>query len=553
MDQCGVGLDNCEGDCVNFQSDPEHCGDCDTVCTTEDTDKVGVCTGTCGEEACPADTWNLDGQPGNGCEYTCVFAGAEECNGLDDDCDGEIDETFELETDVSNCGQCGVLCGHPTVDEYVCALGLCIVKTCLDGFKDADGDGANGCEVEWTPAGELWVDAFEGAPWPDHVGSEGEPFDSIQDAVDQAGEGYLIHVLEGVYDGSIEVDKAGVVIRGAGAESTFIMVEPTDFCIHVYVSGVSVVGLSCSGGLRGIHIEGTPDAHLAQGEIRSVNVLDVQGLDGQGDQAQAVLLEYADGYLVCLSTMVSVVAGSLDEGTEDGATAGIVAMQSSGGAILANSISEVFGADSAENERAGGTAAGVGLIESTDFLVQGNSIAQVQGGTGGDNGFESPGGGVGGVAAGVLLWHTSGNQVSANSIASIVGGDGGLGVGSYGGAENGGMAAGVYLSSATHELVHSNVVSVVTGGDGGCTSNGYGTTGSGGVAAGVALLDSTDLSVASNAMSQLMGGKAGQTGGQRGTDQVAFGVYLDEWSTDTDLGVSNSVDGAPIFYRYGVT
>jgi hypothetical protein len=32
----------------------------------------------------------------------------EVCNGLDDDCDGEVDEDFDLMSDVMNCGACNL-------------------------------------------------------------------------------------------------------------------------------------------------------------------------------------------------------------------------------------------------------------------------------------------------------------------------------------------------------------------------------------------------------------------------------------------------------------
>jgi hypothetical protein len=56
------------------------------------------------------------------------------CDGLDEDCDGNIDETFDFSSDEDNCGQCGMGCG----DGDLCCSGVC---------KDIDSDPAHcgGC------------------------------------------------------------------------------------------------------------------------------------------------------------------------------------------------------------------------------------------------------------------------------------------------------------------------------------------------------------------------------------------------------------------------
>lgn len=57
-----------------------------------------------------------------------VFPGAEEtCNGVDDDCDGEVDEGFNLSTDNNNCGACGAVCtgNNNTFCTYSCSAGTC--------------------------------------------------------------------------------------------------------------------------------------------------------------------------------------------------------------------------------------------------------------------------------------------------------------------------------------------------------------------------------------------------------------------------------------------
>ena len=46
------------------------------------------------------------GPPDGGCTPS-----AETCNDADDDCDGMVDEDFDLMTDTQNCGSCGNACG----------------------------------------------------------------------------------------------------------------------------------------------------------------------------------------------------------------------------------------------------------------------------------------------------------------------------------------------------------------------------------------------------------------------------------------------------------
>jgi hypothetical protein len=60
----------------------------------------------------------------------------EICDGLDNDCDGLVDEGFNLQQDPMNCGACGNMCPPNTY----CANGSCV--PCLD----LDGDGFSTCE-----------------------------------------------------------------------------------------------------------------------------------------------------------------------------------------------------------------------------------------------------------------------------------------------------------------------------------------------------------------------------------------------------------------------
>lgn len=71
---------------------------------------------------------------------------AEQCNGEDDDCDGTIDEGFDLLSDPENCGACNMVCELPNASA-ACVSGECAVDACAPGRADCDGDWTNGCET----------------------------------------------------------------------------------------------------------------------------------------------------------------------------------------------------------------------------------------------------------------------------------------------------------------------------------------------------------------------------------------------------------------------
>lgn len=95
---CNENDDDCDGtvdEGFDFTSNPEHCGGCGQACRFPNVDVTCV-DSACVLGACLPGFIDLDTTPG--CEYRCpVFPlAAEQCNGLDDDCDGEIDEPADL-------------------------------------------------------------------------------------------------------------------------------------------------------------------------------------------------------------------------------------------------------------------------------------------------------------------------------------------------------------------------------------------------------------------------------------------------------------------------
>ncbi len=99
-------------------------------------------TGTDGKGLCKA------GKPACGAngELSCVGEvrpATELCNGRDDDCDGNIDDGFDLQSDPANCGTCGFACNTG----FTCVSGGCAKQeelVCNDG-ADNDFDNSPDC------------------------------------------------------------------------------------------------------------------------------------------------------------------------------------------------------------------------------------------------------------------------------------------------------------------------------------------------------------------------------------------------------------------------
>jgi hypothetical protein len=127
-----AGTGTCDGSCMRG---------CDGPCSLASAQSACV-NGACVVLSCQDGHADRDHDPANGCE--CAIA-PEQCNNADDDCDGELDETFALATDPQNCGACGKAC-HATHARTACVARRCELVGCEDGYLDADGDRRNGCE-----------------------------------------------------------------------------------------------------------------------------------------------------------------------------------------------------------------------------------------------------------------------------------------------------------------------------------------------------------------------------------------------------------------------
>jgi hypothetical protein len=155
-DEVCDGIDNdCDGDTdegFDLGTDVNNCGGCGNVCHTGNAEPACL-LGRCAIRACPAGMVDADHDPRDGCEYACVPAAdpTEICDGVDDDCDGSVDEGFDILSDLDHCGGCDQPC-HPDHALALCNAGACEIGGCDDGWVDANGDVGDGCELNCTPS-----------------------------------------------------------------------------------------------------------------------------------------------------------------------------------------------------------------------------------------------------------------------------------------------------------------------------------------------------------------------------------------------------------------
>ena len=517
---CGE-LTLCDGLCVDTTSHPTHCGACDDPCLTSDSAQLGICTtSACASTACPDNTFNLDGHPANGCEYPCIPTGAELCNEQDDDCDGQTDEDYDLTSSTDYCGACDTPCFHPTVQTWSCINSLCIVGECVEGTKNANGFPEDGCEVEWVPEGEIWVEGFFGD---DELGdgTEGNPYATIQKGVGAAFEGYVVHVGTGVYLAPVLVDVPGLVIDGASPQAALITADATvPAALTLAASGIVVSGLTITGGRVGVHALGLPESPLLDCELFDLAVSGQHSPAGDQSPAVGVLIEHAVDPMLAALDIISVTAGVADNASNVNATG-----------------------------KNGSEAVGLWLDSVEGGLVQGVTIAGVTAGTAGGYHHDSSGwegGGVGGMGVGVRLTGSHGLTLEALGVAEVSGGDGGVAPTGRGGP--GGESAGLELVDSGQNVVLASTLDTIHGGAGG---DGEKRGGTGGLASGIRFAASVGNTVTGCALSGLSGGPGGNAGEPvPSPDQVAFGIFFEPGAEANDISPDNHYEGEPIVYLH---
>ncbi len=156
--------------CVDTETNPQHCGGCDSVCPARANAAPTCVASGCGF-TCDPGYGDCDGMVGNGCETplntstscgacgracildtaTAVCIGGNcaiaSCDAGWGDCDFVATNGCETDLrDATNCGGCGVVCSLPNATTD-CAGGACSIALCDVGWEDCDGVHGNGCET----------------------------------------------------------------------------------------------------------------------------------------------------------------------------------------------------------------------------------------------------------------------------------------------------------------------------------------------------------------------------------------------------------------------
>ncbi|MGC4116299.1 MAG: MopE-related protein [Myxococcales bacterium] len=144
-------LDGCEHSCPVWPATAERCNglddDCDGTVDEDGPESGAPCESTCPGGACLGECTSGRTLCSGGTLACLPGQGPEleSCNGRDDDCDGATDEGFDLQRDPRHCGQCGHACQLAGA-VAACLAGECAIASCLPGAADLDGEADDGCE-----------------------------------------------------------------------------------------------------------------------------------------------------------------------------------------------------------------------------------------------------------------------------------------------------------------------------------------------------------------------------------------------------------------------
>ena len=405
----------------------------------------------------------------------------------------------------------------------------------------------------------------------------------IQDAIDNASNGDIIYVFNGIYEEQISVDKS-LMIEGESKNNTYIQGG-----FNVSIDNIIIQNFNITNGYKvdsignGCHYFGLYVMSSNNSFYNNIfwNITgDTGDFEENGGNAAGIYLNNSDQNIISLNTFSKILGGnggpsaegydydggigsglylvnsnnnnishnSLENikggtGQQGGQGVGIFLNSSMANTILSIDMSNISGGEGKTNWGPGapdGGQGGIGagiffdLASSNDFIT--DSISYVEGGHGGNcGGMSSGGGGTGGTGVGCYLRSSSNNAITIAKLFGTAGGNGGDATHSGGG--NGGSAAGIYLDTSNSNLITLININDIIGGTGG-TSEDVG-AGQGGFAIAVYLDISSNNDIIIFNANNIFGGAGGFGINQGGSGNIGSGFYLQS-SDNNDIVVSNA-------------
>ena len=445
-EQCNGADDDCDG-----RTDEIDPAEFPVPCVPDDVSQCGPTRWVCAAALTPV----------------CVGAHAspdlEVCNGEDDDCDGVVDNGFDLESDVRNCGICGHSCDPLVHGRGLCVAAECLVRRCDDAFRDVDSDPSNGCET-CIDGDVLYVRANGDDANP---GTLAAPMATLAAANTRAGlpgdpSISTIDVGNGEFEGNLDLDTHFLTVRGAGRNATRINGR---LLISGRYTRVQDLTIDAQAGPVGIHLTCPAGCAVVSTRITNVGPDSDPGEDGgpvaalriTAGQAHVISGNEIDGVTGYTPPLPSINEQRGCQWRHGSAAVGILL---EGGAtasrLIENDIDTVTGGAGTSPTREncnggslgglGGPAYGILLSDAAGhYTLVSNEIRRIQGGNGGNG------------QSGIPLNPADPNPTDADILRSADGNGGG-----------GGLAAGIRIEGAGHRL-RGNLLSTITGGRGGAT------------------------------------------------------------------------------------
>ncbi|MCA9666021.1 MAG: SUMF1/EgtB/PvdO family nonheme iron enzyme [Myxococcales bacterium] len=195
VELCNNVDDNCDNvidEGFDKQGDVRYCENCKGCAALINMNAIPTCqAGKCVISSCAGGYVDLNKDPKDGCEYQCTATGLEICDGVDNDCNGQVDDG--LTTPQNTCKQLGACAGskpvcrgkdgwlcdysadvelQPCQTQADCGAGIpCVSNTCLGQVAGQE----TRCDGKDNDCDDVADDPWKGSSAPQQLGADCTP------------------------------------------------------------------------------------------------------------------------------------------------------------------------------------------------------------------------------------------------------------------------------------------------------------------------------------------------------------------------------------------